>query len=97
MTDQTTGSQEAATTAAPLVPPPPAATVPPLAAPLPSFPTPMVPPAFGPRPQTNVGGAPRSSVGKRFGGYLLEGLLLVVTLGLGWLIWSLIVWNKGQT
>jgi uncharacterized RDD family membrane protein YckC len=38
-----------------------------------------------------------SSAGRRFGGYLLEGLLAVVTLFIGWFIWSLVVWAQGQT
>jgi len=42
-------------------------------------------------------GAPVSTAGKRFGAYLLEALLLIVTLFIGWLIWSLVVWSKGQT
>jgi uncharacterized RDD family membrane protein YckC len=42
-------------------------------------------------------GAPLSSAGRRLGAYLLDGLLLVVTLGIGWLIWSLVAWSKGQT
>ena len=50
---------------------------------------------------TQVSGAPigvrLSSPGKRLGAYLVEGVLMVVTLGLGWLIWSLIVWAKGTT
>ena len=29
-----------------------------------------------------------SSPARRFGGYLLEGLLAVVTLGIGWLVWD---------
>jgi uncharacterized RDD family membrane protein YckC len=33
----------------------------------------------------------------RLGSYLLDVLLLVVTLGIGWLIWSIIVWQDGQT
>src|ERR1017187_5444754 len=37
------------------------------------------------------------SPGKRLGGYLLEGLLVVVTLVIGWFVWSLIAWGKGQT
>jgi uncharacterized RDD family membrane protein YckC len=44
-----------------------------------------------------VAGAPVTSAGKRFGGALLEGLLIIVTLFIGWLIWSLVVWSKGQT
>jgi uncharacterized RDD family membrane protein YckC len=38
-----------------------------------------------------------SSAGRRFGGYLLDGLLLICTLVIGWVIWTLIVWAQGQT
>jgi len=38
-----------------------------------------------------------SSGGKRFGAYLLNVLLFVVTLGVGWAIWSIILWGHGQT
>lgn len=38
-----------------------------------------------------------SSVGKRFGAYLLEVVLFIVTLGIGWLIWALIILGRGQT
>lgn len=38
-----------------------------------------------------------TSIGKRFGGMLLSILLFVVTLGIGYVIWALIAWNKGQT
>jgi uncharacterized RDD family membrane protein YckC len=38
-----------------------------------------------------------SSPAKRLGEHLLEGLLMFVTLGLGWLVWSLIVYGRGQT
>lgn len=38
-----------------------------------------------------------SSAGKRFGAYVLEAILMVVTLLVGWAIWSLIVWKDGQT
>lgn len=37
------------------------------------------------------------SPGKRLGGHLLEGLLAVGTLGVGWLVWALIVFSNGQT
>lgn len=40
---------------------------------------------------------PLTSTGRRFGAYLLEGLLAVVTLGIGWLIWSMFTWGNGQT
>ena len=42
-------------------------------------------------------GVSLSSPGKRLGGYLLEGVLMLFTLGVGWLIWSLIVWKDGYT
>lgn len=38
-----------------------------------------------------------TSPAKRFGGWLLEAVLLTVTVGVGWLIWSLFVWARGQT
>lgn len=44
-----------------------------------------------------VGAAPVSSVGKRLVAYFLEALLIVVTFFVGWLIWSLVTWSKGQT
>jgi uncharacterized RDD family membrane protein YckC len=34
---------------------------------------------------------------KRFGGFLLDTLLFIVTLGIGWLIWAIILWGHGQT
>ena len=40
---------------------------------------------------------PLASAGARLGSYLLESVLAVVTLGIGWLIWSFIVWGKGTT
>jgi uncharacterized RDD family membrane protein YckC len=40
---------------------------------------------------------PLTSKGKRFGAYLLEIVLMVCTLFIGWLIWSIIIWEKGQT
>ena len=33
----------------------------------------------------------------RLGAYLLDVLLLVVTLIIGWIIWTLIVWKDGQS
>jgi uncharacterized RDD family membrane protein YckC len=35
-----------------------------------------------------------STAGKRLGGYVLEIVLVIVTLVIGWLIWSLIVWGR---
>jgi uncharacterized RDD family membrane protein YckC len=53
------------------------------------------PPAAEPYPATYA--PPLSSAGKRFGAYLLEALLIIVTLFIGWLVWSLIVWGRGLT
>jgi uncharacterized RDD family membrane protein YckC len=33
----------------------------------------------------------------RLGAIVLDATLIVVTLGIGWLIWSFIVWGEGQT
>lgn len=62
------------------------------------------PPAYSPRPTVVAQGALLSpagdhvsSVGKRLGQYLLDILLALVTLGIGYIIWSLIIWSKGQT
>jgi uncharacterized RDD family membrane protein YckC len=38
-----------------------------------------------------------SSAGRRFGAYLLEGLLFICTLGIGWIVWTLVAWAHGQT
>jgi uncharacterized RDD family membrane protein YckC len=47
--------------------------------------------------QTLPAGVVLSSPWRRLGGSLLDTLLALVTLFVGWLIWSLIVWNRGQT
>jgi len=33
----------------------------------------------------------------RLGGIVLDATLMIITLGIGWLIWSFIVWGEGQT
>ena len=33
----------------------------------------------------------------RLGGYLVDQLLSVITLYVGWFIWSLFLWREGQT
>jgi uncharacterized RDD family membrane protein YckC len=38
-----------------------------------------------------------SSGAKRFGAFLLDVLLAIVTLIIGWLIWAIILWGHGQT
>ena len=40
---------------------------------------------------------PLASAGARLGAYLLDAVLAFVTIGIGWLIWSLIIWGKGTT
>jgi uncharacterized RDD family membrane protein YckC len=35
--------------------------------------------------------------GRRLGQYALEILLSIVTLFIGWAVWSLVVWSRGQT
>lgn len=58
-------------------------------------------PASTPGPAPVPGGlAPLASNGKRLGGWLLDGLIFVVsaiTLFLGWFIWAFIIFGKGQT
>jgi uncharacterized RDD family membrane protein YckC len=36
-------------------------------------------------------------VGRRIGAYFLSIVLAVVTLGIGYIIWGLVVWSRGQT
>jgi hypothetical protein len=38
-----------------------------------------------------------SSRRRRAAAHVLEGVLVVATLGVGWLAWSLVVWRRGQT
>ena len=33
----------------------------------------------------------------RLGAAALDSVLMVVTFGIGWLVWALILWNEGQT
>jgi uncharacterized RDD family membrane protein YckC len=40
---------------------------------------------------------PLASAGARLGAHLMEALLSVITLGIGWLIWSFVEWGKGTT
>ena len=73
-----------------------------------TIPEPPTPPSFTPR-KKSVGTTPFSdsnqnsvseaiaTPGVRLGAFCLEMLFIVVTLGIGWIIWSLIVWGKGTT
>jgi uncharacterized RDD family membrane protein YckC len=38
-----------------------------------------------------------SSVRRRFYAHLLDTILVPLTLGIGWLIWSLLAWRRGQS
>jgi uncharacterized RDD family membrane protein YckC len=38
-----------------------------------------------------------SSPGRRLGAYVLDSVLAFFTLGIGWLIWSLFIYGRGQT
>ena len=40
---------------------------------------------------------PKASVQHRLGGRAVDAAMYVVTLGIGWFIWSLVVWGQGQT
>ena len=42
-------------------------------------------------------GVSLSSPGRRLGGWLLNWVLVLVTLGIGWLIWAFLIFDKGQT
>ena len=33
----------------------------------------------------------------RLGGYFLDAILLLLTCGIGWMIWSLVIWSDGLT
>ncbi len=42
-------------------------------------------------------GTQLASIGRRIGAYFLAIPLAIVTLGIGYLIWGLVVWGRGQT
>jgi uncharacterized RDD family membrane protein YckC len=61
-----------------------------------------MPPPPPPTGSSEVFGASNGQVtpcsnGKRFGAALLEGLLFVVTLGIGWLIWDILLLSKATS
>lgn len=57
------------------------------------------PPPYSPAPATSAvpQGTVLSSLGKRFGGALLSGVLIVLTLVIGYVIWAAVAYGKGQT
>jgi uncharacterized RDD family membrane protein YckC len=42
-------------------------------------------------------GTALAPVGRRVGAYFLSIVLVIVTLGIGYVIWGLIIWSRGQT
>ena len=62
------------------------------AQPLPSAPT--APPAVGPQMPAGVSVA---NPWARLGSFFLDGLLMIVTLGIGWIIWAATIAGNGQT
>lgn len=46
---------------------------------------------------TSLGALPVAGVGIRFGAMILETVLVIVTLGIGWFIWWLILLGQGLT
>jgi uncharacterized RDD family membrane protein YckC len=88
-------------------PPPPPQQPPPgyVPAQQPYQPAPSAPPGYGygqPAPQWGAGaqlppGVVVASTGRRVGAYFLAIPLAIVTLGVGYLIWGLVLWGKGTT
>ena len=54
-------------------------------------------PPSGHLPNSPVPTSVLASLGARFGAFLLEIVLIFVTLGIGWFIWAMIMWTKGTT
>ena len=42
-------------------------------------------------------GTQLAGVGRRIGAYFLSIVLAIVTLGIGYIIWGLVIWGRGQT
>lgn len=55
------------------------------------------PPRPLPSEGSSGGGYRYASFQHRLGAYALDAVLSLLTLGIGWLIWSFIVWGEGQT
>lgn len=55
------------------------------------------PPRPLPGEDSSGGGFRYASFQHRLGAYALDAVLSVLTFGIGWLIWSFIVWGEGQT
>ena len=55
------------------------------------------PPRPLPSEGSGGGGYVYASFQHRLGAYALDCVLALLTLGIGWIIWSFIVWGEGQT
>ncbi len=69
-----------------------------------SSPAPTAPPGPAMAPIALMASAPAvpagtqlSGLGKRFGNFLLGIVLIIVTLGIGYLIWAFVAYGRGQT
>lgn len=60
-----------------------------------AFPPP--PPPVPVQPANAQNDARLATAGARIGAALLDGLLAVVTLGIGWLIWSIVLWKQSTS
>jgi len=40
---------------------------------------------------------PKANPRHRLAGYVLDSILFGLTCGIGWIVWSLIIWSRGQT
>ena len=58
--------------------------------------TPPSPTQYRPDP-TDVGGVELASIARRLAARFLDSLIIVFTLYIGWLIWSFIVYGRGQS
>jgi uncharacterized RDD family membrane protein YckC len=88
------GPAGAAPPAPPMPPPPAAGYV------YGQAPTAMVPPGMHVDPVSGLflpDGVELASIGRRVGAWFLAIPLAIVTLGIGYIIWGLIVWGRGQT
>ena len=61
-------------------------------------------PAWQPAGASGIPGVPAlppgvvlAPIGRRIGAYFLAGLLSIVTLGIGYIIWGLVVWGRGTS
>lgn len=85
-------------------PPPAASPVPPAPPPVPGYgygaPSASVPPGmyFDPKSQLMLpNGVELAGVGRRIGAWFLSILLVIVTLVIGYVIWGIVAWTRGQT